>query len=184
MVQLRVGFLGYGTRALTALMEDKRFDVRYFFAPKKRLCKDVEEAYEAYHDQLEFAVVDGNKDLAKRLSGIHDVDCFVMNACPIILNQEVLDLMVVFNIHPGDLSYNRGHHPHLWTVLLGEPSSEIVMHQVNCNIDDGKVLKSVKVDILPDDNAEVVLNKLEDQIPVLLDALYNLRVNGIGKPEK
>ncbi|MBS6955707.1 MAG: hypothetical protein KH230_21045 [Enterocloster asparagiformis] len=180
---LNVGFLGYGTRGLDALMEHPDFEVKYFFAPKSRICREVCEARDRYWGKLEYAVVEDNRDLAARFAQIHNVDCFVMNACPIILSQEVLDLMDVFNIHPGNLENNRGHHPHLWTVLLGEKTSRITLHQVNCQIDDGVVVKSVEVDIAPDDNAGDVLNKLEDHIPELLSALYAYRTGRGTAPE-
>ena len=116
--QLKVGFLGYGTRGLDALMTHPDFQVNYFFAPRTRICQDVRDARERYRGRFQYAEVENNRDLAARFAQARDVDCFVMNACPIILNQEVLDRMDVFNIHPGNLENNRGHHPHLWTCLL------------------------------------------------------------------
>lgn len=172
MKQIKIGFLGYGTRALDSLMEHPMYDVRYFFAPAARLCKDVYAAQEKYKDCLTMEVIENNKQLAKRFERISDVDCFLMNACPIILNHEVLSKMRVFNIHPGDLRYNRGHQPHCWTVLLGERQTKIVLHAVNEKIDAGKIIKSADVEVSEEDNAGDVLNHAEDQIPVLLSGLY------------
>lgn len=182
--QLKVGFLGYGTRGLDALMEHPDFQVNYFFAPRARLCQDICDARARYRGRFRYAEVENNRDLAARFAQIRDVDCFVMNACPIILKQEVLDQMDVFNIHPGNLENNRGHHPHLWTVLLGEKSSRITLHAVNCRIDDGVVIKSVEEDISPEDSAGDVLNKLEDHIPELLTALYAYRTGSVTAPER
>lgn len=170
--KIRIGFLGYGTRALDCLMEHPLFDVRYFFAPGNRLCQDVYDAERRYQASLIMEVIDDNEQLGKRFRQISDVDCFLMNACPIILNKEVLSQMRVFNIHPGDLRYNRGHHPHCWTVLLGERKTKIVLHVVSEKIDAGAIVKSVDIDVSEDDSAEDVLNHAEDGIPVLLDALY------------
>lgn len=182
--QLKVGFLGYGTRGLDALMAHPDFQVNYFFAPRTRICQDVRDARERYRGRFQYAEVENNRDLAARFAQARDVDCFVMNACPIILNQEVLDRMDVFNIHPGNLENNRGHHPHLWTVLLGETASRITLHAVNCRIDDGVVIKSVEEAISPEDSAGDVLNKLEDHIPELLDALYAYRTGSVTTPER
>lgn len=170
--KIRIGFLGYGTRALDYLMGHPLFDVRYFFVPRDRLCRDVYDAQERYHADLNMEIIDDNEQLAARFSQISDADCFLMNACPIILNHDVLSRMKVFNIHPGDLRYNRGHHPHCWTVLLGERQTKIVLHRVNEKIDAGSVVKSVDIAVSEDDSAGDVLNHAEDKIPILLDALY------------
>lgn len=170
--KIPVGFLGYGTRALDALMESELFEVKYFFAPEARLCADVYEAAEKYSDSLELVVVKNNAELAKRLETIKDVECFVMNACNIILKEEVLSKMPFYNVHPGRLENNRGHHPHLWTVLLGEPTSEIVLHSVSTGIDEGGVVAFCDVEIPSDANSLQVLDLLEDRIPELLEGLY------------
>jgi len=172
MKKIRIGFLGYGTRALDSLMEHPLFDVRYFFAPRERLCQDVYDAQERYQGKMAMEIMDDNEQLADRFAQIHDVDCFLMNACPIILNHDVLSQMKVFNIHPGDLRYNRGHQPHCWTVLLGEKQTKIVLHTVSEKIDAGSIVKSVDIAVSEDDSAGDVLNHAEDKIPILLDALY------------
>lgn len=172
MDEIKTGFLGYGVRALDALMEHPKFDVRYFLTPGSRLCQEVYDAGERYQDTLNMEIVDSNEQLAARFAEISDVDCFVMNACPIILNKIVLTQMRVFNIHPGDLRYNRGHQPHCWTVLLGERQTRIMMHAVGEGIDSGGVVGSVDIPVSPEDSAGDVLNHAEDEIPVLLDALY------------
>lgn len=172
MRKIAIGFLGYGTRALDSLMEHPLFDVRYFFAPESRLCKDVCEAEEKYRSCLVFGVVKDNEQLAQRFAGIHDVECFLMCACPIILNNDVLSNMRVFNIHPGDLHCNRGHQPHCWTVFYGESVTKIVLHAVGSRVDAGGVVHSVEVPVSPEDDAEMVLSHAEDHIPLLLDKLY------------
>lgn len=172
MQKIKIGFLGYGTRALDCLMENPLFEVRYFFAPKAKLCQDVYDARERYKDRLELEIIQGNEQLSKRFGEIRDVEYFLMNACSIILSREVLSKMKVFNIHPGDISYNRGHQPHCWTVLLGEKKTKIVLHRVHEAIDSGEIVKSVEVGVSSDDSAADVLNHAEDQIPILLDALY------------
>lgn len=172
MKKIRIGFLGYGTRALDALMESPLFEVRYFLTPKERLCQDVYDAKERYRGRLQMEIIEDNGQLSNRFGEIHDVECFLMNACSIILSGEVLSKMRVFNIHPGDLHYNRGHQPHCWTVLLGERKTKIVLHRVCEEIDSGEIVKSVEIDVSPDDSATDVLNNAENQIPVLLVALY------------
>lgn len=171
MDKINVGFLGYGTRALDALMAHEGFDVKKFIAPMSRLCEDVYTAKRRYRD-LDFAVVRNNEELLAAFQESKGIDCFVMNACPIILKEDVLAVMPVYNIHPGSLRYNRGHQPHLWTVLLGEAESEIVLHTVTAGIDEGAVIGREVCPIGKEMDALSVLNCLEDRIPALLCSLY------------
>lgn len=171
MNRIKVGFLGYGTRALEALMAHGGFEVKHFIAPISRLCEDVYTAKRRYPD-LNFAVVRNNEELLAAFLEAKGIDCFVMNACPIILKENVLAAMPVYNIHPGSLRYNRGHQPHLWTVLLGEPESEIVLHKVSAGIDEGAVIGRQVCAIGEEMDALSVLDCLEDRIPELLDSLY------------
>ncbi len=171
MDKINVGFLGYGTRALDALMAHDGFEVKHFIAPMSRLCEDVYTAKRRYPD-LDFAIVRNNEELLASLREMRGIDCFVMNACPIILREDVLAVMPVYNIHPGSLRCNRGHQPHLWTVLLGEKESEIVLHTVTAGIDEGAVIGREVCSIGEEMDALSVLNCLEDRIPTLLDSLY------------
>lgn len=151
--QLKVGFLGYGTRGLDALMTHPDFQVNYFFAPRTRICQDVRDARERYRGRFQYAEVENNRDLAARFAQARDVDCFVMNACPIILNQVFWTGWTCLISIPGTWRITGGIIPHLWTVLLGETASRITLHAVNCRIDDGVVIKSVEEAISPEDSA-------------------------------
>ncbi len=177
MKKVNIGFLGYGTRALDALMEHEGFEVKYFLAPVGRLCEDVYIARKKY-PQIPFYYVKNNDELARLFDKCKDADIFLMNACPIILRDFVIEKKQVYNIHPGDLRYNRGHQPHQWTVLLGEKESEIVCHTVTPGIDEGEIVDFVKMPIPPDYDALQVLDLLEDQVPKLLDSLYAHIVEG------
>lgn len=168
---IKVGFLGYGTRALDALMEAPDYDVIFFIAPKARLCEDVDIARAKYPD-IPFHIVNDNKELKNVLTQYPDIECVVMNACNIILNQDILDVVPVYNIHPGDMMTNRGHQPHMWSILLGEESSSIVIHLVTPGIDEGEIIGECVEKITPEMTDLDLLNLLEDDIPKLLISLY------------
>lgn len=172
MEKIKIGFLGYGTRALDALMADERFDVRYFFAPLSRVDECVYKARVDYPD-IPFFYVKNNKELSDLFDNCREADYFLMNACPIILNEDVLGKKDVYNIHPGSLYTNRGHQPHQWTVLLGERRSEIVCYKVAPGIDEGLLVGRCEEEIPAGADALQVLDLLEDQIPKLLDRLYD-----------
>ena len=171
MDKIKIGFYGYGTRALDALMEHPDFQVLHFLTPASRLCDDVFEAEQRYRDYFPMVTVANRRELTEKIAGIHDVSCFLMNASPIILDKAVLEKIDFYNIHPGSLKSNRGHHPHLWSVLLDEKETEICLHKVTEKIDLGLVIGRVPVPLLPDDTSFTLLNRAEDQIPALLTAL-------------
>ncbi len=173
MKKIDIGFLGYGTRALDALMADDRYNVKYFLTPGSRLCDEVYEAADKYKDRVDMEIISTKRELTERMAQINDVACFLMNACPFILTDEILDHMDVYNIHPGSLLTNRGHQPHLWTVLLDERETEICLHKVSAEIDLGYVIEDIKINLTGKENSLEVLNKAEDKIPLLLDGLYD-----------
>ncbi len=177
--KIKVGFLGYGTRALDALMEHDGYEVGVFLAPVSRLCADIYDARKRFPD-LEFGYVRNNDEVlaAFEKAKASGITCFVMNACPIILNDAVLKAMPVYNIHPGDIHYNRGHQPHMWTVLLGDSSSEIILHSVTVGIDEGNIIACRDMAVTEDMDCLDVLDGLEDMIPELLDGLYDHLMKG------
>lgn len=172
--------MGYGTRALDALMDDNRFEVKYFLTPRSKLCEDVYEAEKKYKDKLKLEIISTKQELLERICIIKDVQCFLMNACPFILTKEILDNMDFYNIHPGCLSTNRGHQPHLWSVLLNEKETKICLHKVTPKIDLGYVIADSTIKLCGVENSLEILNKAEDEIPVLLEGLYNYLI-GKGK---
>lgn len=175
--KIKIGFLGYGTRALDALMQSELYEVRHFFVPVKNLCEDVREAHRKY-PELDYREIRNKEELSQAFTACADVDCFLMNACSIILNAEILMKKDVYNIHPGSLEYNRGHHPHLWTVRLQEKETEINLHKVTEKIDLGEVISSVRIPVTAQMDELQVLNAAEDHIPELLADLYSyLRKN-------
>lgn len=169
--KIPIGFYGYGTRALDALMEHPDFDVRYNWAPASRICDEVSQAAKRYEKKVHFEAIRNRSDLLEHVKQARDVDCFLMNASPIILNEPILEQMDFYNIHPGNLTNNRGHHPHLWSILLDEKETQINLHSVTPEIDLGKVIASVTVPVFEDDTSLTLLDRTEDHIGELLTAL-------------
>lgn len=163
--------MGYGTRALDALMVHPDFKVAYFWTPQSRLCDDVWKAAKRWQDQVSLTIIKNRDDLLEHVKAVDDVRCFVMNASPIILTEPILERMDFFNIHPGNLAGNRGHHPHLWSILLDEKETQINLHTVTPQIDLGKIIDSITVPVLPDDTSLRLLNRAEDHIGELLTTL-------------
>ncbi|MEG0989185.1 MAG: hypothetical protein RSG54_10720, partial [Clostridium sp.] len=100
-----------------------------------------------------------------------DVSCFLMNASPSILTKPILDCMDFYNIHPGSLVNNRGHHPHLWSILLDESETQINLHSVTPEIDLGNLISSITLPIQKEDTSLTLLNRAEDHIGELLTEL-------------
>lgn len=169
--KIPIGFFGYGTRALDALMHHPAFDVKYNWAPEKRLCSDVYEAAERYKEKISLQIIKDRNDLLAQLKKVNDVRCFLMNASPIILTKPILEVMDFYNIHPGSLVDNRGHHPHLWSILLDESETQINLHSVTPEIDLGNLISSITLPVRKEDTSFTLLNRMEDHIGELLTDL-------------
>jgi len=99
-----------------------------------------------------------------------------------LIKKELLDLapMGVVGYHPAFLPQNRGRHPLIWALVLGLKKSASTFFFMEEGADDGDILSQVKFDILYDDDAQILYNKvidvalkqMEEFIPQLESGIY------------
>jgi methionyl-tRNA formyltransferase len=65
-----------------------------------------------------------------------------------------------FNLHASLLPQYRGAAPINWAIINGEKETGVTTFLLNEEIDKGKILLQEKIDILPNDNAESIHDKL------------------------
>jgi len=65
-----------------------------------------------------------------------------------------------FNLHASLLPKYRGAAPLNWAIIKGDNESGVTTFKIEHEIDTGNIIFQEKVDILPDDNVEVLHNKL------------------------
>lgn len=99
-----------------------------------------------------------------------------------LIKKELLDLapMGIVGYHPAKLPENRGRHPLIWALALGLKESASTFFFMQEGADDGDILSQENFDILYEDNAETVyqkvisisLKQLEEFVPKLQNSTY------------
>lgn len=81
-----------------------------------------------------------------------------------LLKSDMLELAPIGAIgyHPAPLPLARGRHPIIWALTLGLETTASTFFKMDTGADSGPVLSQVKINILPDDNATSLYNKLID----------------------
>lgn len=81
-----------------------------------------------------------------------------------ILSQEIIDIPThhIINIHGSLLPAYRGASPIQTAILNGETTTGITIMRTEAGIDDGDMLISQKVDILPDDTSGSLMKKMAE----------------------
>jgi methionyl-tRNA formyltransferase len=68
----------------------------------------------------------------------------------------------IVNLHPSFLPYNRGSHPYIWPIVEDTPAG-VSLHYMNSEIDEGPVIDRREVPVLPEDTAETLYERLQEE---------------------
>jgi len=103
-----------------------------------------------------------------------------------IIKSEILKLVKykAMNLHPSLLPAYRGTKSSVWALLNKEKETGISFHYITEEVDDGNIILQKKIDILDNDTAYSLYNKL---ISVFIqnfpEALHRLLNNYVGKKQ-
>ncbi len=102
-----------------------------------------------------------NKE-GKEVLSKHNADIMVTCAYGQILKKHILDLtpMGVYNIHGSILPRWRGAAPIQWAVLSGDTTTGITILKSDIGMDDGDILLTKEMDVLPEYTAGDLFDKL------------------------
>ncbi len=99
-----------------------------------------------------------------------------------LIKKELLELppMGIVGYHPAKLPQNRGRHPLIWAIVLGFKQSASTFFFMEEGVDDGDILSQVDFEILYEDDANIVyqkvidiaLEQIEDFVPKLQNRSY------------
>lgn len=92
---------------------------------------------------------------------------------PELIRQPSLDAVRLewLNLHPAYLPYNRGWHTSSWAILEGTPAGATI-HVMVEDVDAGPILAQERVDVLPDDTADSLYQRLLSAEGELLRATW------------
>lgn len=127
-----------------------------------------------------------NLEFLEELNSL-DADAFVVVAFR-MLPKEVWQIPAkgTFNLHASLLPQYRGAAPINWAIINGEKESGVTTFLIDEKIDTGNILLKEKVQILPDDNAGTLHDKLaETGKKLITETLNGLEKNTIQpKPQE
>jgi methionyl-tRNA formyltransferase len=88
-------------------------------------------------------------------------DLIISVAAPVIFKRELISLprLGCINIHNGMLPHYRGMLPNFWQMYHDEKQVGITVHEINENLDDGRILVQEKVDILPHETLDSLIRR-------------------------
>lgn len=99
-----------------------------------------------------------------------------------LIKKELLNLpkMGVVGYHPSALPQNRGRHPLIWAIALGLQKSASTFFFMQEDADDGDILSQKEFEILYEDNAQslydkiagITLSQVDNFLPLLQNNIY------------
>lgn len=175
---IKIAYLGFSNKCIEYINEKKEFCLECCICEEKRVTDELKKICEIKN--LKLYTIHNNNDLKNILMECN-IECVIMYECGLIISQNILDIMDFYNIHGGDLRYNRGANPIIWSILNRDRYSEITIYKVTSKIDMGEIISEYPVIIEESDGSKTLKDKLENGIPYLLDNLYSYLLNGEKK---
>lgn len=98
------------------------------------------------------------------LSSMEDCDIFISVMYDKLITDDYIKTRPCFNFHPGILPWYRGAGAYSWAIMNGEIESGVTLHEIDKDIDHGKVIKIERFPIEVNDTAETLFTKAEQTI--------------------
>ena len=165
---MKIVFLGtsnFSVACLEALLKSKHEVLAVVCQPDKpsgRGNKLTSPPIKTFASEHNIKVLQFNKI---RLDGVEPLkalkpDALVVAAYGQILSQEILDIALPINVHGSLLPKYRGASPIQTALINGDTETGITIMKMVYEVDAGDILLQEKLNILPDDNAETLFEKM------------------------
>lgn len=110
----------------------------------------------------------------------HMIDFYIMCSFGMIIPQECIDISKIYNIHYSELPKYKGRHPLYWATVNNEKYMGISVHEVECNIDSGKIIwQELEPYYFWMDNISIT-EKLTEKIPLLIENILKYIEGKLG----
>lgn len=176
---MRIGYIGFSIVMLRELIEKKCFYLECCICEKTRITEQLREICRANRINLLCVT---NKESVKNAISHLEIDKYVMYEFGTIIPKEVVSKKNIVNFHPGSLENNRGKSPIVQSILQGDRYSKMVVYRVDEKIDQGDEISSQIVEVEKDETSKTLKCKLEENISVLLDKVYEYWTSGMRNP--
>lgn len=160
-------YIGNTPHVALQLSEIKELNILYMVCQKKKICDEEKKFYE--QQKIKIKEIETKEDLSAFLLSCCDkVDFAIMYSFGIIIPQSVIELLTIYNLHPGSLNNNRGSSPINWAILLDFRETSITLHRITADIDAGNIISEHKVTVYSHDVPSTLRRRLEGEIPSMI----------------
>lgn len=188
---MKIAFISgvkFGLELLSSILENNwQVSIVFSYADSKKntfsdyvLFDEITKKYKIKHVKVQNI---NNKENVMELRSISPDIILVMGWSQII-KKEILDMprLGIIGSHPTMLPKYRGRDPIPWSILKGLKESALTFFYMTEGVDDGDILDQRKFEILPDDDATSIYEKLISLGKAML--LENLPLLESGKANR
>ena len=169
--EIKIGYIGFSAVMLRMLADSPFFDLKVCITEKRRITDELRSLCQ--ENRVGLLEVANRAEMTTVLSEFGKETYFLMYENGIIIDKASLPDTHIYNFHTGSFLNNRGAHPISWSILNGDFYTEMTMHEIDAQIDQGTRLDTRVVKVDGSDDILTLKNKLEATIPELLVSLYN-----------
>lgn len=165
---IKTAYIGFSDELINLLLNDDRYELCYVITCPGRLWSSTRETIK--EKGIEFCEVSKKGDLYGAFENM-ECDLALIYKFGLIIPDEIVKSLEMYNIHWGDLRTNRGAHSLRWTILLNQKETKITLYQID-GVDEGVVVKEIGVPVDEFDDIISLELKMEQYLPELLSELY------------
>jgi methionyl-tRNA formyltransferase len=163
-------YLGTSTIAFDLICKHSDFNIQSVICEGKRITPAYANIAKIHGIELLSFV--NKEELVIILDSVLDkTDLFIIYQFDYIIPKQFSSSDKFYNFHSGSLSTNRGAHPIIRSILNGDTKTELTLHRINEQIDQGMVVGTFEVSIDQTDDAISLKAKTEKGLQSLLDKL-------------
>ena len=156
-------YIGNEPRIANTINELKEYKIKYVICQKEKIKDELQLT------NYSVLYVSSKQSVFNAISAIIDeIDFAIMYNFGIIIPQEVINIISIYNFHPGDLRNNRGSSPIHWAILLNMQKTMMSLYKITANIDIGELVCEHKVKVFEYDVPKTLKARLEGEIPSML----------------
>jgi methionyl-tRNA formyltransferase len=163
-------YLGTSYFAFDLICRHPYYNIQSVICEAKRITPEY--ANVAKTRSIEILSFVNKEELEIILDSVLDkTDLFIIYQFDYIIPKQFSTSDKFYNFHSGSLSTNRGAHPIIRSILNGDTKTELTLHRINEQIDQGMVIGTFEVSIDQIDDTISLKEKTEKGLLPLLDKL-------------
>lgn len=179
----KIGYIWYCLNVIESLYYSENFELKAIFVPKSRITSLI--SLFADSRNIDLYIVEDAEELHNALVKYEkSISCCLMYDCGIIVKKKTIDIIDIFNIHPGDLHTNRWNNPLEYSLINNDEYITISLHKISEKIDMWLLIYTLKIPLLIRDTLDSIEIKIYDHIDQIIKKLYEFISNEDTKTEK